>query len=158
MKHRRHQHNKQTPQNKTNYHKKGFVEYEPIVRAILDPDYFCMYAPDKVDNTQALADAQAAARLRARLRARVRGGAGELRAALAAFDATGAGALPPRAFDAGCAALGVVLSAREREWAEGVAAVARGGGGEGGEGGGEGAMDYGAFCDALFAADDGEQA
>ncbi|GBF88223.1 flagellar associated protein [Raphidocelis subcapitata] len=117
----------------------GYVAYEPIVQLIMDPDYFCMYSPERIDNTQALADATSTARLVAHLRARVRGGVDGMRAVFEGLDADGSGVLPARQFEAGCAALGVVLSAREREWAE-RAAGARDG---------SGATDYRAFCDAL---------
>lgn len=49
------------------------------------------------------------------------------------------GTLPPRTFDAACAALSVVLSAKEREWAARAAGAAGG------------ATDYSAFCRTLGA-------
>ncbi|KAI8469618.1 MAG: flagellar associated protein [Monoraphidium minutum] len=116
----------------------GYVSYEPIVQQIMDPDYFCMYSPAGVDNTQALVDAQTTAKLVGNLRKRVRGSATEMRAVFASFDQDGSGVLPERKFEAGCAALGVVLSAKEREWVARAAARDDGA-----------VVDYGAFCDAL---------
>jgi len=49
------------------------------------------------------------------------------------------GVLPPRKFEAGCAALGVVLSAKEHEWVGRAAAA----------GDGSAGVDYRAFCDAF---------
>jgi hypothetical protein len=173
-----------------------------------------MYSPERIDNTQALADATCTARLVTHLRRRVRGGVDGMRAVFEGLDAVsprvllggpaaaerawggghasldlsanasalvtawsvcvllsvfggdamplgcahrvhpparppppqdGSGALPVRQFEAGCAALGVVLSAREREWAERAAGACGGGGGE---------LDYRAFCDALLEGDE----
>lgn len=56
------------------------------------------------------------------------------------------GVLPARKFEAGCAALGVVLSPKERAWVGAAAALGGGGYSE------EGEVDYHAFCDALEAA------
>lgn len=117
----------------------GYVAYETIVQQIMDPDYFCMYSPSGVDNTQALADVHATYKLASNLRKRIHGSVEDLRAVFDSFDQEKCGHLPERRFHAGCAALGVVLSCKEREWVGRVAAAADG----------SGAVNYGAFCDVL---------
>ncbi|KAF8071076.1 elmoA [Scenedesmus sp. PABB004] len=126
----------------------GFLAYEEIVRQLLDADYYAMFSPAGVDNTQArararrgpagrghagegrrgrlrargrprpqaLVDAQATAALVANLRKRVNGGTADMVAVFQSFDADGSGLLPAKAFQAGCAALGVVLSPKEAAW------------------------------------------
>lgn len=162
----------------------GYLAYEEIVAQLLDEDYYAMYSPAGVDNTQvcvprpppppracgrcscrqqrtahsstrahatrlsapvpparhmqALVDAQTTERLVANLRKRINGSVADMRAIFGSFEApggAGAGALPPKAFTAGCAALGVVLSAKEQAWVAGLAPA--------------GAVDWRAFCDAL---------
>jgi len=85
------QHPTRNPTQTQNHPPPGYVAYEPIVQQIMDPDYFCMYSPGGVDNTQALVDAQATARLVANLRKRVRGTVAEMRAVFESFDQVGGG-------------------------------------------------------------------
>lgn len=63
---------------------------------------------------QALVDAQATERLVANLRKRINGSIDDMRAVFESFDKLGSGVLPAKAFQAACAALGVVLSLQEQ--------------------------------------------
>eukprot|EP00878_Enallax_costatus_P035636 GHUV01039820.1.p1 GENE.GHUV01039820.1~~GHUV01039820.1.p1 ORF type:complete len:188 (+),score=77.77 GHUV01039820.1:629-1192(+) len=94
----------------------GYLAYEDIVKQLLDADYYAMYSPAGVDNTQALVDAQGTERLVANLRKRINGTLDEIRAVFTSFDPEGTGVLPAKKFQAACATLGVVLSAKEQEW------------------------------------------
>lgn len=67
---------------------------------------------------QALVDSQATERLVANLRKRINGTIDEIRAVFTSFDPEGTGLLPPKMFQAACATLGVVLSAKEQAWVQ----------------------------------------
>lgn len=116
----------------------GYLAYEKIVRQLLDGDYYAMYSPAGVDNTQALVDAQATERLVANLRKRINGSVADMRAVFESFDSAGSGMLPDRQFKAACAALGVVLSAQEQAWVRRAATDAA-----------SGAVSWRAFCDSF---------
>eukprot|EP00775_Hariotina_reticulata_P006099 gene6099-6337_t len=115
----------------------GYLEYEAIVKQLLDGDYYAMYSPAGVDNTQALVDAQAAEKLVSNLRSRIHGTVDEMRLVFASFDSTCAGALPEKLFQAGCAALGVVLSPKEQDWVQRTATSSNN------------MVDWRIFCDAF---------
>jgi hypothetical protein len=116
----------------------GYLAYEDVVRQLLDADYFAMFNSSNVDHTQALADATATSALVAALRTRINAGSvDEMRHVFAAFDTSGSGLVPGRAFQAACAALGVVLSQKEATWVASIAGTP------------DGAVHWGTFCDAL---------
>eukprot|EP00879_Flechtneria_rotunda_P002409 GHRR01002605.1.p1 GENE.GHRR01002605.1~~GHRR01002605.1.p1 ORF type:complete len:356 (+),score=108.73 GHRR01002605.1:120-1187(+) len=115
----------------------GYLEYEAIVKQLLDPDYFAMYSPAGVDNTQGLVDAQNIQKLTANLRKRINGSVEDMRAVFASFDPEGNGQLPAKTFQAGCAALGVVLSPKEQAWIQRECTAA------------DNKVDWKAFCNAF---------
>uniref|UniRef100_A0A383VS12 EF-hand domain-containing protein n=1 Tax=Tetradesmus obliquus TaxID=3088 RepID=A0A383VS12_TETOB len=117
----------------------GYLAYEDIVKQLLDGDYYAMYSPAGVDNTQALVDAQATEKLVANLRKRIKGSVADMRSVFASFDTAATGVLPHKTFEAGCAALGVVLSAKEHAWVQQAAMTADG----------SGMVHWGVFCDAF---------
>lgn len=82
-------------------------------------------------------DAQATERLVANLRKRINGSVADMRTVFESFDKASSGVLPPRAFQAACAALGVVLSPQEQAWVKHAATDASSG------------VSWHAFCDAF---------
>jgi hypothetical protein len=87
---------------------------------------------------QALVDAQATEKLVSNLRLRIHGTVDEMRLVFASFDSVGAGVLPEKLFQAGCAALGAVLSPKEQEWVQRTATSSNS------------MIDWRIFCDAFF--------
>jgi hypothetical protein len=90
-------------------------------------------------HTQALVDAQATEKLVADLRKRIKGSVADMRAVFASFDTAATSVLPHKTLEAGCAALGVVLSAKEHAWVQQAAMAADG----------SGMVHWGVFCDAF---------
>lgn len=84
-------------------------------------------------------DAQGSERLCASLRKRINGTVAEMRAVFTSFDPQLTGVLPAKTFEAACAALGVVLSAKEQAWVQHAAVVANG----------SGDVDWQVFCSAF---------
>lgn len=74
----------------------------------------------------------------ANLRKRINGSVADMRAVFASIDTAGSGLLPAKAFQAGCATLGVVLSAKEQAWVQQAATAADGI-----------LISWAAFCDAF---------
>jgi len=93
----------------------GYLAYEDIVKQLLDPDYYAMYSPAGVDNTQALVDARATDKLVTNLRQRINGSLSDMIKVFKSFDDSDIGTLPPKEFQAALASLGVVLSSKEQE-------------------------------------------
>jgi hypothetical protein len=75
---------------------------------------------------QQLVDAQATERLVCNLHKRINGTVADMRAVFESFDKAGSGVLPAKAFQAACAAVGVVLSPHEQAWVKRAAADAAG--------------------------------
>ena len=71
-------------------------------------------------------DAQSTSKLVANLRKCINGSVPEMEAVFASFDPAGSGLLPAKTFQAGCAALGVVLSPSEWTWVQRAATDASG--------------------------------
>lgn len=94
----------------------GYLAYEDIVKQLLDKDYFAMYLPEKVDNTEATVEGQNKHKLVESMRRKIKVFADEMREVFAAFDPENTGSINTKDFMAACASLGVVLRGAELDY------------------------------------------
>ena len=98
----------------------GYLQYEEVVRQLLDDDYFAMYT-DKVDNSLATSMRKVHGKMVSDLTRKLSSNIADILLVFESFDTKKTNTISERDFLAGCAALGVVFTGSEKDYIMGLA-------------------------------------